>query len=105
MTKQERIISEIIALHDQHLEAIINKSDYANSLLLQSLFDRQIQEYIHLKCQIPIDIYDRYMYRLNSLIIHNPGDFDTYKSFLVKNRFISNIEFEEFAFFFLKFCI
>ena len=36
MTKQERLISETIALHDQNLESIINKSDNAKSLLLQS---------------------------------------------------------------------
>jgi len=103
MTKQERIISEIIALHDQNLELIINKSDYAKNLLLQSIFDRQIQEYIHLNCKIPIEIYDRYIYQLNSLIIHNPSHFDRYKNLLDKNRFISEIEYSKFSLFFLKF--
>jgi hypothetical protein len=83
---------------------ILNKSDDAKSLVLQSLFDRQIQEYIHRYYQIPIEIYDRYMYRLNSLIIHNPSDFDKYKQFLDKNRFISEKEYYKFSLFFLKFC-
>ncbi|CAF0778098.1 unnamed protein product [Rotaria sordida] len=102
MTKQERLISEIIAVHDQNLESIINKSDYAKNLLLQSLFDRQIQEYIHLNYNIPIEIYDKYMYRLNSLIIHNPNDFDKYKNLLDKNRFISEIEYNQFLLFFFS---
>ena len=104
MTKQERLISEIIALHDQNFELILNKSDYMKSLVLQSLFDRQIQEYIHRHYQIPIEIYDRYMYRLNSLIIYNPSDFDKYEQFLDKNRFISEKECYKFSLFFLKFC-
>ncbi|CAF2340575.1 unnamed protein product [Rotaria sp. Silwood2] len=103
MTKQERSISEIIALHDQNLESIINKSDYAKNLLLQSLFDRQIQEYIHLNYDIPIEIYDKYMYRLNSLIIHNPNDFDKYKNLLDGNRFISEMEYKRFLSFFSNF--
>ncbi|CAF3366726.1 unnamed protein product, partial [Rotaria sp. Silwood1] len=103
MTKQERLISEIIALHDQNLESIVNKSDHTKSLLLQSLFDRQIQEYIHLNYDIPIEIYDKCMYRLNSLIIHNPNDFDKYESLLDKNRFISEMEYNSFLLFFSNF--
>lgn len=103
MTKQERFISETIALHDQNLKIILNKSDSMKSLLLQSIFDRQIQEYIHSNYQIPIDIYDRYMYRLNSLIIHNPNHFYRYKNFSNKNRFISPNEYEKFSLFFSHF--
>jgi hypothetical protein len=97
------LISEIVASHDQNLELMVNKSDNANNLLLQSLFDRQIQEYIHSNCQIPIEIYDRYMYRLNSLIIHHPSHFDKHKHFLDKNRFISEMEYYKFSLFFFKF--
>jgi hypothetical protein len=103
MTKQERLISEIIALYDQNLESMINKSDQTQTLLLQSIFDRQIQEYIHWNCQIPIDIYDRFMYRLNSVIIHNPNEFDRYKNLFDKNRFISEREYHEFSLFFSSF--
>jgi len=103
MTKKERIINEFIALRDRNLESIINKSDYAKTLLLQAIFDRQIQEYIHWNYRIPIEIYDRYIYRLNSLIIHNPSDFDKYQNLLDKNRFISEIEDDKFPFFFLNF--
>ncbi|CAF3406406.1 unnamed protein product [Rotaria socialis] len=103
MTKQERLLSEIIALHDRNLELIIDKSDSARSLLLQSLFDRQIQEYIHLNYHIPIETYDNYMYRLNSMIIHHPNDFDRHKNLSDKNRFLSEREYYRFKFFFLKF--
>jgi len=105
MTKQERIISKIIALHDQNLQLIINKSDCTKYLLLQSIFDRQIQEYIHLNYKIPIEIYDRYIYQLNSLIIHNPSHFDKYENLSDKNRFISEIEYYKFSLLFLKFII
>jgi hypothetical protein len=103
MTKQERIVSEIIALHDKNLQSVIKKSDDAKSLLLQSLFDRQIQEYIHLNCQIPIELYDRDIYRLNSFIIHNPSDFDRYDNLLDKNRFLTKSEYYKFSLFFLNF--
>lgn len=93
MTKKERLISEIIALHDQNVETILNKSDSANNLLLQSLFDRQLQEYIHSNYSIPIQVFDKYIYRLNSLFIHNPNDFDKYKSLPDKIRFISEKEY------------
>lgn len=91
MTKQERLISEIIALRDKNLQSIINKSDTTRTLLLQSLFDRQIQEYIHLQYRMPIRLDEKYIYRLNSLIIHNPNQFDQYKSLLDKNRITSDI--------------
>lgn len=87
MTKQERFISETIALNDRNLQSMINKSDQSRTLLLQTIFDRQIQEYIHRCCQIPIDIHDRYIYRLNSMIIHHPNEFDLYKNLSDKNRF------------------
>jgi hypothetical protein len=93
MTKQERFISKNLALYDQNLESMINKSDQSRTLLLQSIFDRQIQEYIHRNYQIPIDIHDRYIYRLNSMIIHNPNEFDRYKNLSDKNRFRESREF------------
>ena len=88
MTKQERFISKTIAMHDKNLQSIVIKSDNAKSLLLQSLFDRQIQEYIHLYWRIPIEEFDKYIYRLNSFITHNPSEFDQYESLLDENRFL-----------------
>ena len=102
MTKQERFVSEIIALHDENLRSIIHKADRAETLLLQSIFDRQIQEYIHRICRIPIDLHDRCIYRFNSMIIHHPSDFDRVIPFPKKHRFIPSREYDQFALFFLN---
>ncbi|UJR28407.1 hypothetical protein I4U23_009647 [Adineta vaga] len=103
MSIRERLIGERLALYDQDLELIINKSDSCKTLLLQSIFDRQIQEYIHWNRLIPIEIYDKYMYRINSFIIHHPSDFDRYENLLDKNRFIAENEYHKFAKFFSNF--
>lgn len=103
MSKQERFISEIIALKDENLASIISKSNQANSLLLQSIFDRQIQEYIHRICRIPIDHHDRYIYQLNSIIIHHPSSFDGIKHLSKKNRFLSPRDYDRFIVYFFSF--
>lgn len=95
MTKQERLVGEMIALHDASLESIMNKSDKAHRLIEQSLFDRQIQEYIHRQYRIPIDRLDRSVYRLNSVIIHHPSRFDGYDGFLDQHRFLSDLDYEQ----------
>ena len=95
MTKQERLVSEMIALHDACLESTMNKSDKANRLIEQALFDRQIQECIHRQYRIPIDRLDRSVYRLNSVIIHHPSRFDGYDGFLDQHRFLSGLDYEQ----------
>ena len=103
MTKQERFISEMIASQDDILALMMSKADRANSLLFQSIFDRQIQEYIHRICRIPIDLHDRYIYRLNSIIIHHPSSFDRVRRFSKNNRFISPGNYDRFTLFFFSF--
>ena len=97
MTTQERLVTEIIASHDAGLQSTMNKSDKANSLIEQSLFDRQIQERIHGQYRIPIDRLDRSIYRLNSVIIHHPSQFDGYDGFLDRHRFVSDIDYAKFS--------
>ena len=89
MTKQERSLGELLARRDRSLESMVNKADSANTLILQSLFDRQIQEYVHTRCRVPIGVYDRWTYRLNSAIIHHPSDYDGYPNLRAQHRFIS----------------
>ena len=89
MTKQERSSGEWMARRDRNLESMLNKADRANTLILQSLFDRQIQEYVHTRCRVPIGAYDRWTYRLNSSIIHHPSDYDGYPNLCAQHRFIS----------------
>ena len=103
MTRQERLISEMIATHDGTLASMVKKADRAKRLLLQSIFDRQIQEYIHRTCRIPIDSHDRYIYGLNSIIIHHPSSFDRVRRFSKKNRFISPRDYDRFISFFFSF--